>query len=123
VVFDVEEIAPSSYMHMGTPIFRQPQNLDWREKVSYKGKTELVRNRRKENPWLVEKEVNIDYRFHTTFQQDFYEYVIIPKNKSVAISQWIDCNYMEGKHDRIFDEVVVACKTKHLRDTMAFRKN
>jgi hypothetical protein len=29
---------------------------------------------------------------------------------------------MEGKHDRIFDEVVTACKVKHLRDIMAFKK-
>jgi hypothetical protein len=42
---------------------------------------------------------------------------------SMAISQWIDWNYMENKHDRIFDEVVVACKAKHLRDIMTFRKN
>jgi hypothetical protein len=30
---------------------------------------------------------------------------------------------MEGKHDRIFDEVLAACKAKHLRDIMAFRKD
>jgi hypothetical protein len=30
---------------------------------------------------------------------------------------------MEGKHDRIFDEFVVACKAKHLRDIMDFIKN
>jgi precorrin isomerase len=48
---------------------------------------------------------------------------IIPKNKSAAISQWIDWNYMEGKHDRIFDKVVAACKAKHLRDSMTFKKN
>jgi hypothetical protein len=30
---------------------------------------------------------------------------------------------MEGKHGRIFDEVAAACKAKHLRDIMAFRKN
>jgi hypothetical protein len=30
---------------------------------------------------------------------------------------------MEAKHDRVFDEVVVACKSKHLRDIIAFRKN
>jgi hypothetical protein len=41
----------------------------------------------------------------------------------VAISQWIDWNYMEGKHGRIFDEVMAACKARHLRDIMAFRKN
>jgi hypothetical protein len=49
--------------------------------------------------------------------------VIIPKSKSVALSQWIFWNYIKGKHDRIFDEVVAACKAKHLRDIMAFRKN
>jgi hypothetical protein len=35
--FDVEEINPTSYTHMGTPIFWLPMNLDWREKISYKG--------------------------------------------------------------------------------------
>ncbi len=30
---------------------------------------------------------------------------------------------MEGKSDGIFDEVVSACRAKHLRDVMAFRKN
>jgi hypothetical protein len=50
---------------------------------------------------IVEKEPVIDYRFHTVFQQDFYESVIITKNKPVAISQWIDWSYMEGKGDRI----------------------
>jgi hypothetical protein len=46
-----------------------------------------VGEKRKENLRLVEKEVEIDYMSHTTFQQDFYESVIIPKNKPVTISQ------------------------------------
>jgi hypothetical protein len=49
--------------------------------------------------------------------------VIIHKNKPLAVSQWIDWNYMEEKHGRVFDEVVAACKAKHLRDIMDFRKN
>jgi hypothetical protein len=53
---------------MGTPTFRLPLNLDWREKINYKGKTDLVREKRKENLRLVEEEPNIDYRFHTAFQ-------------------------------------------------------
>jgi hypothetical protein len=121
--FEVEEINPTSYIHLGTPIFWLPLNSDWREKISYKGKTYLVREKRKENLRLVEKEPDIDYKFHTTFQQDFYESVIIPKTKPVAISQWIDWNYMEGKGDKIFNEVVTSCRAKHLRDVMAFRKN
>jgi hypothetical protein len=113
--FDVEKIIPSSYVQMGTPIFRQPQSPEWTEKISYLGKTEAVREGRKENPRLMDREPNIDYRFHTSLQQDFYESVIIPKNKPVALSQWIDWTYMENKHDRIFDEVVATCEAKHMR--------
>jgi cobalamin biosynthesis protein CobT len=122
-VFDVVEINPTSYIHMGTLVFRLPLNPDWREKISYKGKTDLVSEKWKENLRLVEKEHDIDYRFHTTFHQDFYEFVIITKTKHVAISQWIDWTYMEAKHAMIFDEVVAACRAKHLRDVMSFQKN
>jgi hypothetical protein len=122
-VFDVEEFNPTSYIHTGTPVFRLPLKSDWMEKISYKGKTDLVRKKSKENLRLVEKESDIDYRFHLTFQQDIYESVIITKIKPVAISQWIDWTYMEEKHDAIFDEVVGACRSKHLRDVMAFQKN
>jgi hypothetical protein len=66
--FDVEEINPTSYTHMGTLIFWLPMNLDWREKITYKGKIDLVREKGKENPMLIEKEPGIDYMFHTTFQ-------------------------------------------------------
>jgi hypothetical protein len=52
-----------------------------------------------------------------------YESIIIPKIKPVIISQWINWNYMEGKSDRIFNEVVTACRAKHLRDILAFSKN
>jgi hypothetical protein len=45
-----------------------------------------VGGKRKENPSLIENEVGIDYMFHTTFQQDFYEYVTIPNGKPIAIS-------------------------------------
>jgi hypothetical protein len=71
---------------MRTPVFWVPLNLDWREEIGYKGKTDLVREKRKENPGLAEKEPGIDYRFHTAFQQDFYESVIITKTKSATIS-------------------------------------
>jgi hypothetical protein len=85
---------------MGNPVFRQPLNPDWRAKVSYKGKTDLVREKRKENPRLVEKEAGLDYRFHTAFQQDFYESVIIPKNKSVALSSGLTGTlYVEERGD------------------------
>jgi hypothetical protein len=51
-IFDVGEINPHNYVHMGTPTFTQPQNPGWRTKVNYKGKTEAVREKRRENPKL-----------------------------------------------------------------------
>jgi hypothetical protein len=45
-VFDADEINTTSYIHMETPIFWLPLNLDWREKISYKGKTDLVREKK-----------------------------------------------------------------------------
>jgi hypothetical protein len=122
-VFDVERINSTSYIHIGTPVFGLPLNPDWREKISYKGKTDLVRKKRKENTRLIEKEPIIDYRFHTAFQQNFYESVITTKTKLMVISQWIDWTYMEAKHAAIFDEVVATCRAKHLRDVMSFQKN
>jgi hypothetical protein len=41
----------------------------------------------------------------------------------VINSQWIDWAYMENKHDTIFDGVIKACQTKHLRDILAFKKD
>jgi hypothetical protein len=93
------------------------------EKISYKGKIDLVREKRKENPRLVEKESGIDYIFHMAFQQDFYESMIIIKTKPAPISQWIDWTNIEAKHDVVFDEVVTACRAKHLRDAISFQKN
>jgi hypothetical protein len=44
-----------------------PPICTWALLLSGSPKTELVREKRKENPRLVEKEVGIDYRFHTAF--------------------------------------------------------
>jgi hypothetical protein len=62
-----------------------PKILDGGKKISYKGKTEVVREKMKENPKLHAREAT-DYIFHTFFQQDFYDSVIITKGKPVAIS-------------------------------------
>jgi hypothetical protein len=121
-VFDVEDILPPSYVDMEALVFRVPQNPGWREKISYKGKSEAVREKRKIDAWTLPRDA-YDYRFHTSFQQNFFETVIISKGKSVVNSQWIDWVYMERKHDSIFDRVIVACTTKHLRDAFAFKKD
>jgi hypothetical protein len=99
-VFDVEEINPSNYVDMGPLVFRTPTNPTWRMKISYKGKTESVRENRRILARTQPRDV-YDYRFHSLFQQDFYESVITIKSKPVTNSQWIDWAYMENKHDPI----------------------
>jgi hypothetical protein len=123
-VFDVEEINTPNYVDMEPLVFRVPTNSSWRVKVSYKGKTEYVRENRRILARTQPRDA-YDYRFHSLLQQDFYESIIMTKSKSklVTNSQWIDWTYMENKHDPIFNGVIAACQAKHLRDILAFRKN
>jgi hypothetical protein len=121
-VFDTEEINNPNYVDMGPLVFRAPTNPTWRVKVSYKAKTKSVR----ENKRILTRtqpQDAYDYRFHSLFQQDFYESVIMTKSKPVANSQWIDWAYIENKYDPIFDGVIVACQANHLRDILAFKKD
>jgi hypothetical protein len=48
-VFDVKEINPPNYVDMGPLMLRAHTNPLWRVKVSYKGKTESMR----ENRWIL----------------------------------------------------------------------
>jgi hypothetical protein len=121
-IFYVEEINPPSYVDIGPLDFRAPTNPTWRVRVSYKGKTESVRENRMILARTQPRDA-YDYIFHSLFQQDFYESVIMTNNKLVANSQWIDWAYMENKHDPFFDRVIAACKAKHLRDILAFKKD
>jgi hypothetical protein len=107
-VFDVEEINPPNNVDIGPFVFSAPAKHTCRVKVSYKGKTKSVRENRRILPHTKPQDA-YNYRFHSLFQQYFYESVIMTKSKSVANSQWIDWAYMENKHDPIFDEVIVAC--------------
>jgi hypothetical protein len=121
-VFDVEETNPSNYVDMWHLVFRARTNPTWRVKVSYKSKTESVSENRRilthTQPWDA-----YDYIFHSLFQQDFYESAFMTKSKPVANSQWIEWDYMENKHDPIFDGVIAACEAKYLRDILSFKKD
>jgi hypothetical protein len=121
-IFDVEEINPPSYVDIGHLDFRAPTNPTWRVRVSYKGKTEFMRENRRILARTQPRHA-YNYIFHSVFQQDFYESVIMTKSKPIANSQWIDWTYMKNKHDPIFDRVIIACKAKYLRDILAFKKD
>jgi hypothetical protein len=95
-IFDVEEINSPNYVDIEPFVFRVPSNCTWRMKVSYKGKTESVRENSKIHARTRPREA-YDYKFHLPFQLDIHELVVIPKSKPVANSQRIDWPYMESK--------------------------
>jgi hypothetical protein len=63
----VEEINHPNYVDMGPLLFRVPSNPTWRVKVSYKGKTESVKENRKIHTHTQPRDA-YDYRFHSLFQ-------------------------------------------------------
>ncbi|TVU25523.1 hypothetical protein EJB05_28022, partial [Eragrostis curvula] len=65
-IFDVEEPVPAGNANYGAAKFHIPANPHWRAKVSYKGKSEAVREMRTVDPRQLQKEAS-DYRFHTYF--------------------------------------------------------
>jgi hypothetical protein len=67
-IFDVEEINPPSYVDIGHLDFRVPMNPTWRARVSYKGKTESVRENRRILAHTQPRDA-YDYRFHSFFSK------------------------------------------------------
>jgi hypothetical protein len=65
-VFDVEEINPPNYVDMGPLVLRAPTNPSWRVKISYKVKTEYVRENRRILARTQARDA-YDYRFHSLF--------------------------------------------------------
>jgi hypothetical protein len=80
-----KKINHPNYVDMGPLVFRAPTNPTWRVKVSYKGKTESVRENRRILARTQPRDA-YDYRFHSPFQQDFSESVIMTKSKPVVNS-------------------------------------
>jgi hypothetical protein len=66
-VFDVKEINPPNYVDMGPLVLRASTNHSCRVKLSYKGKTEYVRENRRILARTQPRDA-YDYRFHSLFQ-------------------------------------------------------
>jgi hypothetical protein len=87
--------------------------------TSYKGKpaTKQVKKLWKIDPRSQQRNA-FDYRFHTQFQQDLYETVIMDSRRIVSEAQWIDWHHMEEQQDPIYNQVITACESHHLKNLM-----
>jgi hypothetical protein len=55
------------------------------------GKQKMVDEVREENPYLVSKDLSVDYRFWNVFHSNFYTLVIFNNKKSKIVKmQYID---------------------------------
>ena len=61
----------------------------------------------------------IDYEFHTRFQQDFYQTVILAMAGIASEAQWVDWTHMANLGNEICDEVAQMCQDRHIKDNGA----
>jgi hypothetical protein len=59
--------------------------------VGYMGKQKMVEEAREEKPYLVSKDLGVNYRFWNVFHSNFYTSVIFNNKKSKIVKmQYID---------------------------------
>jgi AraC-like DNA-binding protein len=87
--------------------------------TSYKGKraTKQVKKLQKVDPMSQQRNAS-DYIFHTQFQQDLYETMIMDRRKIMLEAQWVDWHHMEAQQDPIYNQVIDACESHHLKNLM-----
>lgn len=106
------------------PIIQRPIRLGSRKCVDYygKGMTREVKRWRSIDPYPEPKNA-VDPRFHTLFQQDFYESVILRDRKIAIEVQCVDWRSVEKTNDPLFQRIIDACESKHVKDLMGFQKD
>jgi hypothetical protein len=90
--------------------------------ICYRGKgtTKDVKRLWKIDPRSQEKDAS-DYKFYTQFQQDLYETVIMVRRRIMSEAQWVDWSHMAEQQDPIFNQVIAACESLHIKRIMEFR--
>ena len=104
-----------------TPAIQIPVRQAGVEIVSYynTGMIAAARLLRRQSPLDVPKDT-VDYRFHTRFQQDFYQTVILTKAGIASEAQWVDWTHMANLGHEICNEVAQMCEDRHIKDIMGF---
>jgi hypothetical protein len=91
------------------PTIRRPHKPLSYSAICYRGKgtTKEVKKLQKIDPRSQQNGAS-DYRFHTQFQQDLYETVIMVRRRILSKAQWVDWSHMAEQQDPIFNQVITA---------------
>jgi hypothetical protein len=102
-----------------SPTIRRPHKPLSYHVTNYRGKgtTKQVKRLRKIDPRSQQRNAS-DYRFHAQFQQDLYETVIMKMRRIMSKGQWVDWYHMEEQHDLIYNQVITACESHHIKELM-----
>jgi hypothetical protein len=103
------------------PTIRRPHKPLNYHVVSYRGKgtTKVAKRLQKIDPRPQQKGAT-DYRFHTHFQQDLCETVVMVRRKIVSEVQWVDWSHLIEQQDPIFNQLIAACESHHIKKLMGF---
>jgi hypothetical protein len=102
-----------------SPTIRRTHKLLSYHVTSYRGKgtTKQVKRLQKIDSRSQQRNAS-DYRFHTQFQQDLYETVIMKRRRIMSEAQWVDWHHMEEQQDPIYNQVIAACENHHIKKLM-----
>ena len=116
-----EEESEETEKNLIYPILQRPVRLRSRKCVDYygKGMTREVKGWRVIDPY-PEPKTSTDPRFHTLYQQDFYESVILRDRKIATEVQCVDWRSVKKSNDPLFQQIIDACERKHVKDLMGF---
>ena len=98
-----EEESEKRKENLTYPIIQRPVRLGSRKCVDYygKGMTREVKRWRSIDSY-PEPKTSTDPRFHTLYQQDFYESVILRDRKIAIEAQCVDWRSVEKSNDPLF---------------------
>jgi hypothetical protein len=103
------------------PTIRRPHKPLSYSVICYRGKgtTKEVKRLRKIEPKSQQKGAS-DYRYHTQFQHDLYETVIMVRRRIVSEAQWVDWSNMAEQQDPIFNQLIARYESLHIKRIMGF---
>lgn len=92
-----------------------------RLRVSYLNRFRSVCEARMRMPYVVPRDMTIDYRFWNSFHLDYYVSTLFTaKNDRVLRMKYVDWEHIDRKEDKVLKNVVNVCKKFGLYELMGF---
>jgi len=97
----IDEFDPSYIIDCAEDVVeKRAINTRQHQVIDYMGKQKMVLEAREDNPYMVQKDHGVDYRFWNVFHSNFYTSVIFNSKKSrIVMMQYIYWDELRAKND------------------------